>query len=102
MSEPEIIAVCPFKVGDLVTGTDRHYERSIYRLEEDLNGEIGQYMIVSYAGKTDFPNTKAYARIHDEFRLADPIEIKKSSTRSHKHLKMLLYLLRVTKHREYI
>jgi len=88
---------CPFKIGDLVTGTARHYERSIYRLIKDLDGHEGIYRIVSYKGKVfkdDPSNGKLdYNREHSEFRLPTWMEIKISSTRSHHRLFDMLELL---------
>lgn len=85
----------PFRLGSLVTGGDRHYERSIYRLDKDLNGYVGQYRIISYRGKVftddDLANGRLdYQREHAEFRLATWMEIKVSSTRSHHRLFDLL------------
>jgi hypothetical protein len=102
-----------FKRGDLVTGHDQSYERSIYKFIEGIGGSKneGIFEIVSYAGTTNeqiiadllkqgiaqsLINSKIRgARAYAEFRLATWMEIKISSTRSHKKLLNLLNKLGV-------
>lgn len=74
-----------FRVGDLVTGTDRRYARSIYRIESLIDDERGMYRIVSLSGRVypkDLENG-LFENKHDGFRLATNMEIKISSDSNH-------------------
>jgi hypothetical protein len=87
---------CPFAIGTLVTGIDRSYERSIYRLEVDHGNGLGTYHIIAFRGETTFESQILdYPRSHSEMRVASNMEIKKASTRAHYRLIELLYKLQV-------
>jgi hypothetical protein len=104
-----------FKLGDLVTGKDRSYERSIYKLVAQHNDNTGIYEIVSFKGRTnelivsellakgvsqsDINSVTQHLRNHSEFRLATWLEIKRSSTNSHHVLMAFLWKLDVRLYR---
>jgi hypothetical protein len=80
-----------FKVGDLVTGVDRSYKRSIYKYVKSVETfpeEYGWYEFVSLNGnvvqmwKDRGADATQYLflRLNDEFRLATPAEINSSNT----------------------
>lgn len=94
---------CPWRPGELVTGRDRHYERSIYEFIKDEGGGEGLYKIHAYKGRTDFTQVKEfYNRDHNEFKLATWIEIKCASSRSHIELKNFLSLLKIIRYKSNI
>jgi hypothetical protein len=88
-----------FKHGDLVTGIDRTFIRSIYKFIDDIDGDLGRYEIFAYKGRTDFRNEPTmYNRLHSDFRMATKLEIKKASTTSHIRLKNFLSLLKIIRY----
>lgn len=93
--------VCPFKVGDLVTGKNRSYRRSIYKLVRADDNSVGTYGIVSFNGQTQFTSGQTGRRYHSEFRLASAFEVKISASdlaeRAFDKLKFVLDRLNVYK-----
>src|SRR5690606_1052831 len=93
--------------GDLVTGIDRTYERSIYKI---IDIEEGRCLVefVSFRGVTkkqwmeqdssysekDFIRWRSLA----EFRPAERMEVLRSSTKAHLHLLYLIRKLRSERH----
>ena len=80
---------CPFKPGDLVTGKDRSYKRSIYKmLEETENPEVGlfEYQSLGFDVVQSWKDNKArisqyqVLRTYDEFRFANDEELKDSKS----------------------
>lgn len=68
-----------FKVGTLVTGQDRSFRRSIYRLESIIDENTGIYRPVAYAGNIVTPlEAKRFSgrRHHNEFRVPTDEELK--------------------------
>lgn len=101
-----------FKPGDLVTGIDQSYRRSIYRyIGPSPCGTKGKglYEIESYDGRDNAKiiekalaaghtqeqiwSITRHTRMNGEFRLARWIEVKMSSTKSHQRLIELLWAL---------
>jgi len=77
----------PYKVGDLVTGVDRRYKRSIYRYTgpDPMIRGVGRLDFVSFDGfKAEtgerLPFRFRRAKLH-EFRLATPEEVSASEVR---------------------
>jgi hypothetical protein len=84
------------KVGDLVTGVDRTYSRSIYECVEIIDAVEGVYKPVAYKGKLiSAEEAKSYTHIrnHNEFRFATKFEYTKASTRSFNRLIGLIFML---------
>jgi hypothetical protein len=93
-----------FNIGDLVTGHNRSYQRSIYQLESIVDSNYGIYKFISYKSQTyDELVRKGYSqgqlfthRAHNEFRLATKMEILYSCTKTHARLFIFLYKLGAT------
>lgn len=97
------------KPGDLVTGIDRSYERSIYRYLRpgSFDDDSGIFEFVSLAGNTavDHLNKNPHKKVEDlhtvifysEVRPATWFEIKKSSSHSLTCLMLLLDRLDILK-----
>lgn len=82
-----------FKPGDVVTGIDRSYKRSIYVCVECLDSQDGMYKPIAYSGRVlpeETSNKYLGMRSHSEFRFASKIEIIRASTRSFESLCSLL------------
>lgn len=84
-----------FKVGDLITGIDRSYERSIYLYcgDDPTEPDYGHYRILSYSGRVFDESFGHTINDNANFRLASNLEILKSATRSHFKLKRLALML---------
>ena len=94
-----------FKVGDLVTGIDRSYKRSVYKFisttESDnigifefqsLNGSV----VDSYKDSKAPRHTYEFSRLYSEFRLANRDELNENDKyRSSYKLLKLLRLLKI-------
>lgn len=84
-------AYCTFKVGDIVTGKDRKYMRSIYEVLSIENYPIIDAALVSYDGevaktnieehlkKTGVTITNSFCLMIYQYRLATQIEIEESA-----------------------
>lgn len=81
-------AKIPFERGNLVTGVDRSYKRSIYKFISDTeSSECGVFefqtlandsiMMYKMRGYTSSKMQKV--RRYDEFRLAEPLEVLESN-----------------------
>lgn len=94
----------PFKIGALVTGVDRSYQRSIYKFLSAKDKERGLFEFQSLGTdcilrwKDQGASILQYQllRRYEEFRLATRKEIKKSEgTKATYRLRKLLKLLKI-------
>lgn len=65
-----------FKVGDIVTGVDRGYQRSLYKVISF--GDPGEFnlLFMCLGGRLGRPSDISEQRAINEFRYAEPEEIK--------------------------
>jgi hypothetical protein len=87
----------PFKVNTLVTGIDKSYARSIYRLVKIEDELHGQYRIVSLSGRLYKPRDPRgkMRRMHSEFEIASYMQIKISSDAKNTHYHLVKFLAKL-------
>ena len=64
-----------FKIGDLVTGVDRSYQRSIYKVIKHVDGHSVQLLFIHLGFSIHNKVEITYPRLKTKFRLATDEEI---------------------------
>lgn len=64
-----------FNVGDIITGKDRSYKRSLYRILELMPDNYARLQFLCLGGRLGRQHEQMRRPLH-EFRIADKLEIK--------------------------